>query len=521
MAPTSKTLASGIQHKESDPFWSAVRANLAFRDDATVHQEWERSQLLRLGSRTTPMRIVLEQAESLVRTRANVVIQGSPGSPRMEMAQIIHAAATARGASPCMCNCAGAKSSTASGILAKARKAETTLILSHVDKADKSLQHTLLRFLEAAENQAQMHCISITTNDLAELTAAGAFDSDLLAYLNYDRRIIIPPLKDHPWDIMPNVVSRLLGEPTADKIRYISYAALVFLREFDWPGDLRQLNGLIDGVCAEAIHSGDTALRLEQMIEWFRHVVPAYHLAQEDRDDSAELNQWTAQLGSAEMAQLFAKHFKTPDKDATPEMGGWDKFAKKEGYCPILFAADVGVGTLICNFRLQPLYASRRWLASEKNPHRSGWQKLLAEAEKDRASEITVESADTEILFDVQKMAQDLQPFLRIEPSHQESSVKGTPGIPVGGGAALHSRRHPPRDWRIHDEVSHCYGLAGFGSLEQVCEAVAKKWENISGRRVKNLYYELSYEKRPPNCVLPSQEYLDKRYPQYIRTKIE
>ncbi len=522
-APSRKKSPNGKQNRETDPFWSAVRANIAFRDDEAVQREWESFWYFRIVSRTTPMRIVLTQAESLIRSRANVLIQGPPGSPRMEIARIIHDASHETSTQPCVCNCAGAKLSTASATLAKARKLGMTLIIQHVDKADTSFQHTLLGFLEALDNESGVSCIGIATNDLAELTAAGNFDSDLLTHLNYDRRIIVPSLKDHRWDIVPNVVSRLLRGSATPGIRHITYAALVFLREYDWPGDLRQLNELIDGLQSEAADSGETVIRLEQMINWFRHVVPPCDTVKEERNVSARFHRWEARLGSVEMATLFTHQFNSPDKNDRPEMGGWDKFEKKEGYCPILFAADIGVGTLVCDLRLRPLYASRRWLVSEKNPNRRGWKKLLVVAENDRTCEITVESADTEILFDLQKMARDLSPFLVVEPPgrmREGSSRNRTQKVPARDSDALPSRRHPKRDWRIRDEVSYCYRRVGFGSLTEVCKEVAGKWENISGRRVRNIYYELAHLKRPSGCTVPPLADLAKRYPQYTRPEM-
>jgi hypothetical protein len=521
---SGKTSPDDRHNLPTDPFWRAVRAHLAFRDDESVHREWAvKLTLFKIAPRITPMRLVIEQAESLIRTKGNVVIQGPPGSPRLEIARIIHDATRETSGEPCLCNCAGAKSSTASTILARAGRLKTTLIVQHLDKAETALQRTLLAFLDDEKNRAGVRCIGTATNDLAELAAAGTFDSDLLTCLNYDRRIVVPPLKDHPWDIVPNVVSRVLHDSVPGEIRQISYAALVFFREYNWPRDLQQLNELVDGLCREAIESGDTTLRLEQIIEWFRHVVPPYDLVREAQDEDTRVHKWQARLGSEETARLFVEHFRTPDKRATPEMGGWDTFAKREGYCPLLFAADIGADTLTCNLRLRPLYACRRWLASEKNPHRRGWQKLLAEAEKDQTCEVTVESADTEILFDLRKMTDDLWPFLQEMPPER----KGDGSLRIHAseartrnGSTLPKRRYIKRDWRIHDEVRHCYRRAGFSTISKVCEEVAAKWENISARRVKNIYYELAKETRPPKCIPPRTTGLDSRYPQYARPEM-
>jgi DNA-binding NtrC family response regulator len=86
-----------------------------------------------------------------------------------------------------------------------------------------------------------------TNRDLTQMVAEGSFREDLY-YRLHVFPIHLPPLREHREDI-PILVSRLLGkvrERSGKKITRVSDAALRVMEQYDWPGNVRQLEGAIE-----------------------------------------------------------------------------------------------------------------------------------------------------------------------------------------------------------------------------------------------------------------------------------
>ncbi|MCH8182982.1 MAG: sigma-54-dependent Fis family transcriptional regulator [Proteobacteria bacterium] len=130
-----------------------------------------------------------------------------------------------------------------------------TIFLDEVGELTPDIQVKLLRALQQGEidpvgsNRPIMvdfRLISATNRDLAALVEQGKFREDLYYRLNVFP-VHIPPLRERPADIEPLVdyfVSRSAaseGKP----IRGITPEALDLLKDFSWPGNVRQLENAI------------------------------------------------------------------------------------------------------------------------------------------------------------------------------------------------------------------------------------------------------------------------------------
>ena len=154
-----------------------------------------------------------------------------------------------------------------------------TLFLDEVGEMSLRMQALLLRFLETGEIQSvgaheetahvDVRVIAATNRNLPDRVAASEFREDLL----YRLRVIhihVPPLRERRDDI-PLLVQHLLKR--ADHAVQVSEDAMQLLQRYRWPGNIRELQNVIEqamwfadremidvGHLPPTLRSGDTLL---------------------------------------------------------------------------------------------------------------------------------------------------------------------------------------------------------------------------------------------------------------------
>lgn len=131
-----------------------------------------------------------------------------------------------------------------------------------------------------------------------------------------------------------------------------------------------------------------------------------------------------------------------------------------------------------------------------------------------------MESADTEIRFDLKKMQRELEPFLAEYTPADRTAKRPLENIVLalaGGRTKQPTRRYPNRDWRIYDEVYYWIEKMPYGELNLICDTVSEAWKPIGWRRVRNLYYELRSEDRPTKYSEPPEDKIIEKYPQLAK----
>ena len=130
-----------------------------------------------------------------------------------------------------------------------------TIFLDEVGELTPDIQVKLLRALQQGEIDpvgsnrpitVDVRLISATNRDLAALVEQGRFREDLYYRLNVFP-VHIPPLRERPDDIEPLVdyfVSRA-AVSEGKTIRGVTPEALELLKDFSWPGNVRQLENAI------------------------------------------------------------------------------------------------------------------------------------------------------------------------------------------------------------------------------------------------------------------------------------
>ncbi len=131
-----------------------------------------------------------------------------------------------------------------------------TLFLDEIGDISTALQVKLLRILQEKEYQplgdtltktANVRVITATNKPLADLVAHGTFRDDLYYRLNV-LKIVLPPLARRREDIplLTDHFIRKFSAQQGKQIEEISERALSLLMDYDFPGNVRQLQNVIE-----------------------------------------------------------------------------------------------------------------------------------------------------------------------------------------------------------------------------------------------------------------------------------
>ncbi len=130
-----------------------------------------------------------------------------------------------------------------------------TVFLDEIGEMSPYLQAKLLRFLQeysfrrlggSRERSVNVRVISATHRALKKQIETGQFRQDLYYRLNV-LSLSIPALRDRPDDIEPlaKQFASIAGIQVRQKPSQLSKAAVARLLDFDWPGNVRQLQNVI------------------------------------------------------------------------------------------------------------------------------------------------------------------------------------------------------------------------------------------------------------------------------------
>jgi transcriptional regulator with PAS, ATPase and Fis domain len=229
--------------------------------------------LLLIGA-TPASRALQEDIQSAARTHAKVLILGETGVGKELVAQLIHARSTRRSHTFVAVNCSGIPETLLESELfghvrgsftgayrdkpGLARQADGgTLFLDELGEMSLRMQAVLLRFTETGEIQpigadrttarTDARLIAATNRDLKTLVAAQAFREDLYYRLNVIQ-ICVPPLRERRDDV-PALLEHFLDVASTQHrlpAPAISAAAQQCLREYRWPGNIRELKNVVE-----------------------------------------------------------------------------------------------------------------------------------------------------------------------------------------------------------------------------------------------------------------------------------
>jgi two-component system response regulator HydG len=162
----------------------------------------------------------------------------------------------------------------APGVLASAERG--TVFLDEIGQLTPDLQGKLLRVLQEKEirpagatHRIPLHAriLAATSVDLAAAVTKGTFRKDLYYRLNVVT-LRIPPLRERRTDI-PLLASHFLDRMSRESGENytLSDDALRSMMDYDWPQNVRELEGAIERACTMSsgpvIHMGDLPTQLQ------------------------------------------------------------------------------------------------------------------------------------------------------------------------------------------------------------------------------------------------------------------
>jgi transcriptional regulator with GAF, ATPase, and Fis domain len=217
--------------------------------------------------------MVLKQVERVAPTNSTVLIEGETGTGKELIARAIHNLSTRYGRTFIKLNCAaipldlleselfgherGAFTGAIAQKIGRFEMADKgTLFLDEVGDIPPALQPKLLRILQEQEferlgssrtHQVNVRLVAATNRDLMEMVKRGEFRSDLYYRLNVFP-LLLPPLRARREDIPALVMHfvEICGHRMGRKIEHIPPETMSALREYYWPGNIRELQNLIE-----------------------------------------------------------------------------------------------------------------------------------------------------------------------------------------------------------------------------------------------------------------------------------
>ena len=232
------------------------------------------------------LRAALRQVQEVAATRTTVLLRGETGSGKELFARAIHLRSPRRANAFVVVNCAALPPSLIeSELFGHTRGAFTgavttrqgrfelahrgTLFLDEIGDLPLDLQTKLLRVLQegtferlgsSQPQKVDVRIIAATHRDLRRMIGEGTFREDLYYRLSVFP-IRLPPLRERREDI-PKLVWHIIQKhqrATHHHIRQVPDKVMDELRRRPWPGNIRELENVIEGAI---IHSTDDVLTL-------------------------------------------------------------------------------------------------------------------------------------------------------------------------------------------------------------------------------------------------------------------
>jgi DNA-binding NtrC family response regulator len=225
-----------------------------------------------LIGRSAAMQEVYKLIGRVASSDATLLITGESGTGKEVVARVIHRSSPRSNKPFVAVNCAalpetlleselfGHEKGAFTGAMAQRKgrfekAAKGTILLDEVGEMSAALQKKLLRVLQEhtfervggnTTLQAECRVIAATNRDLEQDVAAGTFREDLFYRLNVIT-IGMPPLRERKDDI-PLLVQHVLSKKrnAEDSPPRISKETMDLLMEYDWPGNVRQLENVIE-----------------------------------------------------------------------------------------------------------------------------------------------------------------------------------------------------------------------------------------------------------------------------------
>lgn len=262
--PERETLGaevSNLRYIDLPEYWSAWQ------------DETPGGRFMQIVGSSRALRTVLDHVETVAPTDCTVLIEGETGTGKELIARAIHTRSERRAAPLVKLNCAAIpaelleselfgheKGAFTGAVMQKLGRFEVanggTLFLDEIGDMPLNLQAKLLRVLQWQEferlgsihtRRVDVRVVAATNQNLAGMVAEKQFRADLYYRLNVFP-IALPPLRQRPDDV-PLLVAHFVQKFATrmrKQISSIPRQAMDVLTRYPWPGNIRELENLIE-----------------------------------------------------------------------------------------------------------------------------------------------------------------------------------------------------------------------------------------------------------------------------------
>ena len=251
----------------------ALRDQL-FEENVALREEIDKALMFEeIVGGSPPLQAVLVRVAKVAPTNSTVLITGETGTGKELFARAIHKRSPRSARAFVSVNCAAVPPSLiASELFGHEKGAFTgalqrrvgrfelaeggTIFLDEIGELPTETQVALLRTLQEREFErvggsqtirVNVRVIAATNRDLKTAIAAGEFRNDLFYRLNVFP-VEVPPLRERREDI-PLLVEYFIDRYASregKKIRSVTKRTLDLLQAYDWPGNIRELQNVIE-----------------------------------------------------------------------------------------------------------------------------------------------------------------------------------------------------------------------------------------------------------------------------------
>ncbi|QAU34141.1 propionate catabolism operon regulatory protein PrpR [Janthinobacterium sp. 17J80-10] len=271
------------------------RADRQLRSSTRQTRFVAKYRLAHIVGDSTPMKQLLALAERCAQTDATILIQGESGTGKELLAQGVHNASRRRKGPFVAVNCAafpenlleselfgyeegaftGSRKGGKPGLFEAAHTG--TIFLDEIGDMPLPLQTRLLRVLQEREvvrlgstepTPIDVRIIAATHRNLRQSIAEGGFREDLYYRLNI-LRLKLPALRDRKEDIHA-IASHILAQVqkrsgTAQMPQQVLQPLLPYLESYSWPGNIRELENVIERAVLSLDGRGDASADARQL----------------------------------------------------------------------------------------------------------------------------------------------------------------------------------------------------------------------------------------------------------------
>jgi PAS domain S-box-containing protein len=266
-------IAQGIDRKRAEDALKLLKDQL-YRENIALRDEVVRASMFdEIVGTSNPLKAVLSRISRVAPTDSTVLITGETGTGKELIARAIHKKSPRAGRAFVSINCAaiphdlipselfghekGAFTGATQRRLGRFELADGgTIFLDEVGELLPDTQVALLRVLQERELErvgggqpihVDVRVIAATNRDLEAAVANGTFRQDLFYRLNVFP-IEVPPLRERKDDLqlLVEYFVQRYGVKAGKDIRSIEKKTLDLLQSYEWPGNIRELQNVIE-----------------------------------------------------------------------------------------------------------------------------------------------------------------------------------------------------------------------------------------------------------------------------------